>query len=668
MTEKPATLGDLAHVFHGAGNADIFTEEKLRKASKRPEVAECRVIRAPDVVSLLPWLKPDEISRMLVSKRYVTSGSRRGAGQTNRLWSGDLLLSTRGIPKISPMLTNQMIGQSDVVAGPEVLVIRAKPGVNAAALREAIKQKAAAEYFSANTTRKNKGKKSGKGYDKSGVLSKEAVCGLQIPDYLRDARPSFGEDVEVLAHKAEHLITGIQSLNHAIVEASRWRAEQHSKPLLISRFPHDEIDAFSWERTYRESYAEIQARSTATHTALLEEWKKDVSKPMPGYEWSKPYREEEKALSASKERWASEGLCKCLISLSKNDEPSGDVSTLCSLLVGKHYTAEARLAILGDRNKLEATTLLLQEGDQRASSTKVARSIRALLASCTNGRSSVAILSAEAGHLANEVMATDKAPETLALVEENEPFRNVAKAICELRGKKTKIEAVERTYKLPYGQRFDIALLEASGADVDPKDDERKSMERSRETFQWHELGGRLTSKGRMVVHLPTTHWKLLKSVTDNIAMVLQLPPINLPAWSESAGQKYVPCDQGLIVVLKPGSTHDGQVKVIDATKINNGSSTTDLNPAQIKQIRSIIMEESSEMPLVTTTDVLRKDLKAFDMWPSIASFTKSTIRSEDLSNSYTLESMVELFKYKHHVWKQTQDKIFKEVGLLPGF
>ena len=668
MTGKPATLGDLAHVFHGAGNADMFTEEKLSKARKRPEVAECRVIRAPDVMSLLPWLKPDEISRMLVAKRYVSSGSRRGPGQTNRLWNGDLLLSTRGVPKVSPMLTNQMIGQTDVVAGPEILIIRAKPGVNAAALREAIKQKDAAEYFAKHTTRKNKDKKPGKGYDKSGVLSKDAVCGLPIPDDLKDARPNFGEDVEILAHKAESLISGVQSLNHSIIEASRWRAVQRSKPILIPRFPHQETKLLSWEKTYWERYIAISARAAATQKALLEEWEKDVSKPMPSYEWRKPFQKEEKELSADKERWASEGLCKCLISLNNNEAPSGDVSTLCSLLVGKQDTAEARTAILGDRNKLEATTLLLQEGDQRASSTRVARSIRALLASCTNGCSSVAILSAEAGHLANEVMTTEKAPKTLALVEKNEPFRNVAKAICELHGKHTKIEAVERTYRLPYGQRFDIALLEASGADVDPKDDELKFEEKSNEVFQWQELGSRLASKGRMVVHLPTTHWKLLKSVTDNIDMVLQLPPINLPAWSESEQQKYVPCDQGLMVVLKPGLIHDGQVKVIDATKINNHTSATDLTPSQIKQLRSLLMEESSEMPFATTTEVSRKELKSFDMWPSIASFTKLTIKPEDLSNTYTLESMVELFKYKHHVWKHTQDKIFKGVGLLPGF
>jgi len=667
MTEKPATLGDLAYVFHGVGNADMFTEEKLSKMSKQPETAECRVIRAPDVMSLLPWLKPDEISRMLVAKRYVSSGSRRGPGQTNQLWSGDLLLSTRGIPKVSPMLTNQMIGQTDVVAGPEVLVIRAKPGVNAAALREAIKLKYAAEYFAKHTTRKNKDKKPGKGYDKSGVLSKDAVCGLPIPNHLKDARPNFGEDVEILAHKAESLISEIRPLNHAIIEVARWRAEQHIKPIHISRFPHHKTSGLSWEKTYEEHSNEIQGRSTATHNKLLEDRQKDESQPMTNWEWIKPYSEERLALQAKKERWASEGLCKCIAALSAVETPSGDTAILCGLLDGAENTKEARRAILGDRDKLESTTLLMQEGDQRASSTKVARSIRSLLASCANNQRAVAVLSAEAGHLANEVMSEARAPGTLALVEENEPFRNFAKAICELHDKNIRVESVKRVYELPRGLSFNVALMEASGADIDPKDNEDKAVRQSSDLFRWHELGERIAPSGRMVVHLPTTHWKLLKSVIGNVAMVLQLPPIARPSWSDGDPQKYVPCDQGLMVVLKPGLIHDGQVKVIDATKINNRTSATDLTPAQIKQLRSLLMEESCEMPLATTSDFSRKDLKSFDMWPSIASFTKLTIKPEDLANTYTLESMVELFKYKHLVWKNTQDKIFKGVGLLPG-
>lgn len=664
MTGKPTTLGDLAYVFHGAGNADIFTEEKLSKMPKRPDAVECGVIRSPDVMSLSPWHEPSEINRLWVSKRYVSSGSRRGAGQANRLWSNDLLLSTRGIPKVSPMITRQMTEHSAVIAGPEVLVIRAKPGINAAVLREAMKQPAAAEYFAKHTTRKNQDKKPGKGYDKSGVLSKEAVCNLPIPEYLRNARPSFGEEVEIVAHKAESLISGLRPLNHAIVEAARWRAEQHIKPILISRFPHKATSDLSWEKTYEERYNEIQARSKDTHNKVLEDWQKDVSQPMPSWEWTKPYNEEHKALLEEKERWASEGLCRCITALSADEQPSGDAAILCKLLAGTENTKEARRAILSDRDKLESTTLLLQEGDQRASSTKVARSIRSLLASCASNQGAVAVLSAEAGHLANEVMAETKAPGTLALIEDNEPFRNFAKAICELHGKRTRVESVKRAYELPRGLRFDVALMEASGTDVDPKDNEEKVARQSSELFQWHEVGGRIAPGGRMIVHLPTTHWKLLKSVIDNVAMVVQLPPIALPAWSERDPRVYVPCDQGLIVVLKPGSNRTSTFRIIDATRINTGKSAADLTTEQIKRLRSLILEEDSPASADPTTEVQNRELKDLGVWPSIPGFMKKTLSTEDLTKNYTLETMVELFKYRHHLWKRAQTDIFKQVGL----
>lgn len=144
--------------------------------------------------------------------------------------------------------------------------------------------------------------------------------------------------------------------------------------------------------------------------------------------------------------------------------------------------------------------------------------------------------------------------------------------------------------------------------------------------------------------------------------------PISLPAWSENDAQQYVPCDQGLVVVLKPESSDGRPVKIIDATKINNGASTTDLSTSQINQLRDILLEESNNTPSIQTTEVERKILKGVEVWPSIASFSKIPVRPEDLANAYTLESMVELFKYKHHIWKQTQTGIFKGVGLPSGF
>ena len=108
MTGKPTTLGDLAYVFHGVGNADIFTAEKVAKANNPKEVEDCRVIKASDVTSQRPWQQPDTIMRMKVSKRLVSSTKRRGLGQSCILQTGDLLLTTRGKPKVSPMVTYEM--------------------------------------------------------------------------------------------------------------------------------------------------------------------------------------------------------------------------------------------------------------------------------------------------------------------------------------------------------------------------------------------------------------------------------------------------------------------------------------------------------------------------------------------------------------------------------
>jgi len=667
MAETSTKLGDLAHVFHGVGNADIFTKDKLSKIAKRPEIVDCRVIRAPDVMSLGPWHEPSAISHIQVSKRFISSERRRGLGQSCKLERGDLLLTTRGVPKVSPMITYQITQGGDIVAGPEVLVIRAKAGVSGAALRKAIKQRSAAMYLAKYTTQKNKDKKAGAGYDKSGVLSKEAVCGLPIPNELKDARPRFGEDVEILAHKAESLLSSIQSLNHAIIEAARWRAEQQTNPLVISKFPHHQAKEFSWEKTYQARYTEIQTRKNDEHNALIEEWKKDVSQDLPGLGWIKPYDRETDQLTAQKELWASEGLSNCLKALSSPEAPSGDAAILCRLVTGTESAVAAREAILGDRNMLEATTMLLQQGDERASSTKVARSIRSLLAACAGSQDSVAILMAEAGHLAHEVMSTARSPASLALIEENQAYRNVAKAICELHGKRTRIEAVERAFHLRNELRFDIALLEASGADVHLLDNAEKAKKKSDEIFQWYMLRSRIKDTGRMIAHIPTTHWKLLSSVMENVSTVLQLPPICLPVWHADEGRKYVPCDQGLFVVIKPECGQGESVRVVDATRINDGHSATDLNPSQIELLRSILLEENAHLPAAPTVEIPRSALKEFGIWPGIASLMNKPINPLDQTGTYTLESMVELFKYKHHLWKQTQTEIFKGVGLLPG-
>ena len=356
MTGKPTTLGDLAYVFHGVGNADIFTAEKVAKANNPKEVEDCRVIKASDVTSQRPWQQPDTIMRMKVSKRLVSSTKRRGLGQSCILQTGDLLLTTRGKPKVSPMITHEMTKNGAIIAGPEILVIRAKEGVYCATLREAMRQKSATLYFAETTTKKNKDKAEGKGWDKSGVLSKEAASGLPVPEGLTNMPPRFGQDVEILSHKAESLITGIQSLNHAIIEAARWRADMKFESIEIPVFDYDKVAGLSWEKAFKDRYDEIKKRETAEQDRLAEKWVKSGGKTEYDWSYRKPFDQEVDALTKELNGWASEGLSKCLKNIGSGTTNDADTELMCLLLSGTKSCEEAKRALLKSRKLMESTT------------------------------------------------------------------------------------------------------------------------------------------------------------------------------------------------------------------------------------------------------------------------------------------------------------------------
>jgi hypothetical protein len=395
--------------------------------------------------------------RMKVSKRLVSSTKRRGLGQSCILQTGDLLLTTRGKPKVSPMVTYEMIKNGNILAGPEILVIRAKEGVYCATLREALKQKSATVYFEATTTRKNKGKVAGKGWDKSGVLSKEAASGLPIPEGLTNMPPRFGEDVEILSHKAESLITGIQSLNHAIIEAARWREEININSIQIPVFDQEVTSGFTWEKLYKERSDEIRGREIAEQNRLGEEWVKDPSKPMYGWDWIKPFNEERKKLRKQMDEWSSQGLCRCLRNIANRKSPDADTELLCHLLSGTRNPEAAKQILLGDIKLVEATTLLAHQLDLRVASHYTTESVRTLLASCAERAKSALILSAETGNLAVRTLNKAKSLDVLSLVETQNSHREVAKAICDLNSEGIKVFDGEKAYRIPE-HKIDIIL------------------------------------------------------------------------------------------------------------------------------------------------------------------------------------------------------------------
>lgn len=668
MTGKPTTLGDLAYVFHGVGNADIFTAEKLEKANNPKEVEDCRVIKASDVTSQRPWQQPDTIMRMKVSKRLVSSTKRRGLGQSCILQTGDLLLTTRGKPKVSPMLTYEMTKDRNILAGPEILVIRAKEGVFCASLREALKQKTATVYFEATTTRKNKGKVAGEGWDKSGVLSKEAAAGLPIPAGLTNQPPRFGEDVEILSHKAESLITGIQSLNHAIIEAARWRDELKLESIEIHIFDHDEVEKFSWKKTYKSRYDIIYGQENTKQERLRAAWIESGGKLE--YDWglSRDFQDANDALDEEMDTWSSEGLCRCLRNIGDGIIPDADTELLCTLLAGTPNPAQARQAILNNQQLLESTTILAHRSKGLVSYYNASASIRSLLISCAEGAQSVSVLAAETGNLAIELLVSLKSLKRLTLVEGQTTHRNVAKALCDLASDNTEIEEAEKVFRLPR-HKADLVLLETAGIGIDIKETEDAAKYTSKDIFQWNEISGRIKGSGCMIAHIPTTHWRLLSSVTDKITMIMQLPPLSIPLYGNSSQRKHVRCDQGLIVVLNPEFKSNDSIKIVDATMLNRGAAASSLTPEQILDLRAILRGETEPNGQVQATDIPRSELfKEMRIWPGISTLMKKSVEADDLAQAYTLETLVEEFKYRHYLWKKAESDIFRDIGLQPDF
>ena len=668
MTGKHTTLGDLAHVFHGVGNADIFTPEKLSKSNNQKEVAECRVIKASDVTSQRVWQQPESIARMHVSKRLASSTARRGLGQSCVLQTGDLLLTTRGKPKVSPMITHEMIKNGAIVAGPEILVIRAKEGVYCATLREAMRQKSATLYFAETTTKKNKDKAEGKGWDKSGVLSKEAASNLPIPEGLTNMPPRFGQDVEILSHKAESLITGIQSLNHAIIEAARWRDELKLTSVEIHNFDHDEVENFSWKKTYKSRYDIIYGQEKSEKERLGAAWIESGGKL--DYDWglSRGFQDASDALDQEVDVWSSDGLCRCLRNIGNGINPDADTDLLCTLLAGTPNPSRAKHAITTSQHLLESTTILGHRSNGLVSYYNASASIRSLLTSCAEGAQSVSILAAETGNLAVELLVSVKSLKRLTLVEDQTTHRNVAKTLCELVNDNIEIEEAEKVFRLTR-HKSDLVLMDTAGISIDNKGTEDSAKHRSRDLFQWNEISGRIKERGYMIAHIPTTHWRLLTSVTEKITMVIQLPPLSIPLYGNSSQRKHVPCDQGLIVVLDPEFKSNVSVKLVDATKLNQGAAASSLTPEQISNLRAILRGDTEPNGQIQATDIPRSELfKEMRIWPGISTLMKKNVEAEDLAQAYTLETLVEEFKYRHFLWKKAEVEIFRDIGLQPDF
>jgi hypothetical protein len=55
-------------------------------------------------------------------------------------------------------------------------------------------------------------------------------------------------------------------------------------------------------------------------------------------------------------------------------------------------------------------------------------------------------------------------------------------------------------------------------------------------------------------------------------------------------------------------------------------------------------------------------------VWPGISTLMKKNVDADDLVQAYTLETLVEEFKYRHFLWKKAEAEIFREIGLQSDF
>ena len=663
MTIKAKALRDLADAFHGVTSASIHGE--VGPSVSAAETLPCRVIYQPDIAKQGPWRDPQGIKLEKVSRRFVEA-KRRGLGQPSSLRPGDILVSTRGRILVSPLVTNAMLSDGPVVAGPDVIVVRAKACFDPAVVRKALLAKSSATFLREESRKELDGQV-------RAHLKKSSILDLPLPSGIENTRYFFDERLESHASDTEAAAERIAALSRAFVESARWRSEL-GLDADNRQFDLDRTRAFSWEAKYDRLYQDISARAHARHTEILDATPDSEIGRKPDWSWKLPFDDEGRRLLEERDQWASEGIVKGLRDIASGNVADPDSKLLCELLVGGIDCGRARSAMASDPQLVQNTTLLLHQGHHVASSMNVRRSIRSLLASCVRGLGRVVVLSAETGHQAVEVVAQAGPPKHVALVECSDPYRGLAEALCGFVAPGVEVQSTKSVSSAFVGEKIDGAVLEASGFDADV--DDEKLEQQSRRLFDWANLDWRLRDGGKLFVHLPTSHWKLLSDVRAHVTAVVQLPPLIVPARqpflrNNDAGprkgthERHALCDQGLILVIEPGSNHGGRVRVVDATMLTLGDAVTELTQDQLDILRSVILHNDLSFKGLRFFNLDRSMLGMKpDGWPGVARFLAARASGQVLAEGFTLETLIEEMQFCHRAWKHSQGALFAHVGV----
>jgi hypothetical protein len=649
-------LNQVAQVFVGAGSLDLFSRRRLEKAkSASGPLRSCLVINALDVASRAPWKDPESIVEGVVRGRYIDTPVK-GTGISPALQPGDILVTTRGRLTVSPMVTREMLSELPLVAGPELLVVRTKGETHPALILHALRRREAREFLLAHARRKNAGK-SGTGLDRSAVLGKKVLLTLPFPEGLEKLVYRFGDKLENEAYSAEASLQRLQALNHAIVEAAKWRAETRhdtTRP----RFSPSEVAMFSWEKQAKLEEAELRKAEHAGLDQQQAEWLKDLSKPFPKDPHARARREAWDRLYAACKHRAAQGLARALRDIADGRLESEDARVLLQLLEAGTDIGMVRAKLLESEEASLATLELAHRGHGRDSGGNVGRTIHRLLAACAGGVEKVCVLEAETGHLALEVIRTCQSVETLRLIEDDADYRMVAQALCKFAKPGLAVESDGQLGASNAAARSEIALMDVSCSELDKKSNLEETSKRL--------LGWQGWDTCPLIVHVPTSHWELLRSRQNNISAILQLPPLLLPAESEGRLEgSYAPCDQGIIAVIEPHAEGGRLVKVLDATMLTDGKAVAELDEQTIARLAAALKTgEPCEGCAWNEIRPERLFSEAGSPWPSLLTLLgrKPPIEGEPVN--CTLETLLEDLIYHDFARKRSQRRLLDKIGV----
>jgi hypothetical protein len=451
--DQPTKLGDIVHIFKGVGYRDLFEGE--RKSTN--DAKKCRVVHRSDMGEDRPDYfthQPGSVSARVLEKNL------RGFHEKATLQPGDILISNRGIPLTSPVITHEMLrGREPIVAANELFVIRPKPDCKYSPehIRSLLNHPSSLKYFSKKAKRHIT--------NNSLALSKENLAGLPLNEIRErdDGLPFIREKTEADSFEISKPYPAIK----AIIDSSSVRIDQQIK--FLSPEGLDE-KLFSWDKNSQSS---------------------DEKEPQAARFIEKFVKSKNGSLAEDEDIWALDNQLRTRFNINNS---ARDLS--------------------GNYRAIEAITRLVHFGDPEISPTNSNSSVREIFSACAIKFKDIAIHAAECGNTAVSVTHTSNDIKSITLIEENPNYRMAAKALINLAKSEINIYDYENIYRVSGTRNFDLIISESSGLITKFSGKKQQDLN-TKGIFNWNGFSSHLKPGGQMIIHIPTQGWERLQEIKN---------------------------------------------------------------------------------------------------------------------------------------------------------